>query len=238
MSKVVIGSVRTLKSDISAHVLGRSHTAKVNAIAQKALSKRLEGRLNSIVTSSVKSALGNLRQIYSEGVGSAEAPMHSLTYRIAGADWNEWHTLRVRWPALSEKYLESKQDFPGEGSFMLFEGDLGSAIFGVGVPPVESDVHVDKVTPVQGRKRLKEITFRASVSVGKMRFPLDDLVRRPLILGKKAPQPAWPHGKLKMPLREMVYLEGGTTRAPARPFIRSMSLRIHDSMRSEIYSVN
>ena len=109
--------------------------------------------------------------------------------------------------------------------------------------PTGCYTHETKV-PSHGKGRKREISFRVKVTAGRMIFPLDELVRRPLLLGRKGlVDPSDVAGSGTDMQQRLLGLESGILRTsstgtdasqPPRPFLNAMSIKLNSRMRQRI----
>ncbi len=237
-------NLRTLKDDVSAHVLGKP---ALRQILTKKVGEAEEARIKAVVKQSYQSANDNLKRIYKTGVEGASEPRHRLGIGAPTGSAKKptvtEYDISVAWLELSEKYREAKESTLGDDKFMLYKGKLAglSGLYRIPRLTSRSEVESKKLKTGKNKGQSRVIKFRVVINTGTMPFPLDDLVRRPLLLGKKAEEiTEYEEMDEEDPANVIVYLEHGTkrkgkTHAPARPFVRKMALKLNELMRSRIY---
>lgn len=233
-------NLRTVKKDVNA-ILHGSFT--LNKIADKQIIPRATLVTRQIVQQTFEAAVENIKEVTKRGVGDSDSPMAHMGIATGGGG-TAGLTLRPAWQPLSMDYSRRKlKENRGAGVFHRYTGKMHRSFAGLKAPLVTATHAITKeASPGKGRKR--EIGFRVAVGAESMSFPLDELVRRPLLLGRKGlTDPSTVAGSGTEGQMRLLGLESGILRTtalgtandqPARPFLGAMAVKLNSRMRNRI----
>lgn len=165
--------------------------------------------------------------------GARYSPVSGNIY-VTGASFGGIN-YKFFWEQLSPSTIVKKRGSAGAGTFWKFKGSgfsnsLSAFAKGTRVPRINSKVKVVDISKRRAsRLDATRIDFTVTTTFGKMNFPFDELVRRPLITGEYSDTPLGSSGN--GPSSIFSYLEHGVPgeggwRIPPRPWIGAVSAEI------------
>lgn len=233
-------NLRSLREDLALHLHG---SFTLNKKIDREMIAPTVARTGRIVHETFEAAVQNVKEVLKGGVGDADSPLNAIGIVTGGGATAGLH-LRPGWSPLSAKYARHKEKTGhGAGVFHRYKGKMYQSYAGMRAPTVSATHDTKETSPGKGRKR--EISFRVKVTAGRMIFPLDELVRRPLLLGRKGlvdPSDVAGEGDSEGQNR-LLALERGIIRTsstgtdasqPPRPFLNAMSIKLNSRMRQRI----
>lgn len=232
-------NLRSLKEDLAIHLHG---SFTLNKKIDREMIGPVTATTQRIVEQTFEAAVQNVKEVLKGGVGDADSPLNAIGIVTGGGATAGLH-LRPGWSPLSAKYARHKEKTGlGAGVFHKYRGHMYRSYAGMRTPAVSATHDTKETSPGKGRKR--EISFRVKVTAGHMSFPLDELVRRPLLLGRKGlVDPSDVAGTGTDMQQRLLGLESGILRTsstgtdasqPPRPFLNAMSIKLNSRMRQRI----
>ena len=236
--------MRSMKEDLSFHLHG---PCPINKKIERGMIAPTVERTERVVRDTFVTAGQNVKEVLKGGVGDADSPLHAIGiatgHSAKGVEETGRLRLRPGWSPLSAKYARHKEKTGlGAGVFHKYRGHMYRSYAGMRTPAVSATHDTKETSPGKGRKR--EISFRVKVTAGHMSFPLDELVRRPLLLGRKGlVDPSDVAGSGTDMQQRLLGLESGILRTsstgtdasqPPRPFLNAMSIKLNSRMRQRI----
>jgi len=214
----------------------------LNRLADRALSQTVAEKSREIAQNYYDGLMAGIVEAFKNGFDGASAGATHVDVLGPGKDMSL--TLRPAWEPLSPEYLVRKRKSAGNDTFHVFRKELQDHTSRLRSKKVRETLKVSERSPGKGRKA--EIRFQVGLDFGTLKYPLDDLVRRPLVNGAFAPTTfsARPSLKTRDPGLPLIrVLETGAVREgkggvpnvlPPRPFLRNYAIRVHALMRKAI----
>lgn len=214
-------------------------------------------RKKNLTKAYVKDTLNTIKQNINEGLPGEQgsAPKNykpkpvSTEFQISGL-YGETVQTTVRFPGLAASTIRNKVKRMGRGKFYLDHGvdrdgreSLRSALAKVTVPKVTMNTAIAPLAIRKLTKKAGKVDFTISLGISEMPYPLDEMVRRPLITQVAARSDKGGSG-LKDKLLVIGALEYGATRSlgdrsitiPARRWISKMAAQMGREMFDKLNS--
>lgn len=233
-------NLRSLKGDVA---LALNGSFTLNRKIDREMIGPVTATTQRIVEQTFEAAVQNVKEVLKNGVGDSDTFLHHIGVSTGGGGTSGL-LLRPAWSPLSQEYSRRKfKQRRGAGVFHRYTGQMSKSYQGMRVPAVVAEQdRLKETSPGKGQKR--NIAFRVRVSAGPLSFPLDELVRRPLLLGRKGlVDPGTVTGTGTVGQNRLLGLEAGIVRTtslgtsadqPARPFLGAMSVKLNSRMRQRI----